>query len=334
MLGRTMTLLVVLAIASYPALASEVLFDRLNDEPGAQILFPKDAASECLAGVKKDDGSFENAVRIPFVSDARFVQLLQPTSYPAILNRICVCWSSSQSLESMSYSLLAYDDNGTSGQPGSLLGSKGVSAVNLNAFTRDFFGYECSDLNVNVTSGSVYVGVSWNSASEFRYFLCTDESVSTPTATMYTSSNGGNTWSSVSSTDPNTRALGIRANFGAGASGACVQDADTLCLNNGRFKVEATYNTNSTSGVAQVVKLTDETGYLWFFNANNVETVVKVLNACGVNNRYWVFAGGLTDQGVVLTVTDTVTQLSKTYTNPRGQVWVTITDTNALAVCP
>jgi hypothetical protein len=327
------TVLVFLAV-SYPALASDTPFAWLSDEPGAEELLPKDAASECTAGVRKDDGTFENAVRVPFVSDARFVQLLQPTSYPAILNRACVCWSTSQSFESMSYSLLVYDDNGTGGQPGSLLGAKVVSAVNLDAFTRDFFGYECSDLNVNLTSGGAYVGVSWNSASEIRYFLCTDESVSTPAATMYTSSNGGTTWSSVSSTDPNTRALGIRAVFGAGASGACVSDADTLCLNHGRFKVEATFNTNTSSGTAQVVKLTDETGYMWFFNANNVETVVKVLNACGVNNRYWVFAGGLTDQGVVLTVTDTVTQLSKTYTNPRGQVWVTITDTNALAACP
>ena len=33
----------------------------------------------------------------------------------------------------------------------------------------------------------------------------------------------------------------------------------------------------------------------WFFQAENVEAVVKVLNGCGINDRYWVFAGGLTD---------------------------------------
>jgi hypothetical protein len=335
MLKPTVSAVVLLVLGAVTVDASESPFALLSEEPGAAAWLPeKDGASECTGGAIRDDGSFENAIRIPFVSDARFVQLLQPTSYPSILNRVCVCWSSSQSLESMSYSLLVYDDNGASGQPGSLLGGKVVSAVNLNAFTRDFFGYECSDLNVNLTSGGAYVGVSWNSASEFRYFLCTDESTSTPAATMFTSSNAGTTWTPVSSGSPGTRALGIRAQFGAGSSGACVSDADTLCLNGGRFKVEATFNTNSQSGTAQVVKLTDETGYMWFFNANNVETVVKVLNACAVNNRYWVFAGGLTDQGVVITVTDTVTQLTKTYTNTRGQTWVTITDTNALAACP
>lgn len=115
---------------------------------------------------------------------------------------------------------------------------------------------------------------------------------------------------------------------------ACVPDADTLCLRGGRFKVEASWNTDSASGVAQVVKLTDETGYLWFFSQDNVESVVKILNGCGINNRYWIFAGGLTDQGVEITVTDTLMSETKTYTNPRGQTWETITDIDALATCP
>lgn len=115
---------------------------------------------------------------------------------------------------------------------------------------------------------------------------------------------------------------------------ACVADGDTLCLKGGRFKVEATWNTDSASGAAQVVKLTDETGYLWFFNQTNVESVVKILDGCALNNRFWIFAGGLTDQGVEFTVTDTLMSVSKTYTNPRGQVWRTIADIDALATCP
>ncbi|HSS77993.1 MAG TPA: hypothetical protein VLV54_14780 [Thermoanaerobaculia bacterium] len=34
------------------------------------------------------------------------------------------------------------------------------------------------------------------------------------------------------------------------------------------------------------MKLTDETGYLWFFSNTNVEAVVKVLNACSFNQRF------------------------------------------------
>jgi hypothetical protein len=117
----------------------------------------------------------------------------------------------------------------------------------------------------------------------------------------------------------------------------CIADDTTLCLGNGRFKVQGNYTTtNAGSGMAHAVKLTDDTGYFWFFQQNNVEAVVKVLNGCGLNNHFWVFAGGLTDQGVTFTVTDTTKSptVSRTYTNPRGTKWVTITDTSALSTCP
>lgn len=174
----------------------------------------RDAADECTAGgVIRDDGSFENGVRVPFVSDARYVQLMAPQAFPALLDRVCVCWTSGSSLESMTYNLLVYDDEGSGGQPGAFLAGKQVTAVNLNAFTDEFFGYECSDLDVTIDSGPVYVGVQWNSAAEFHYFLCTDESVSTPAATMFTSSSGGTFWTPVTSSAPAARALGVRAHF-------------------------------------------------------------------------------------------------------------------------
>ncbi|HVF59846.1 MAG TPA: fibronectin type III domain-containing protein [Thermoanaerobaculia bacterium] len=115
----------------------------------------------------------------------------------------------------------------------------------------------------------------------------------------------------------------------------CIQNATTLCLNNNRFQVRATFRTSQPqTGQAQVVELTPDTGYLWFFAASNVEAVVKVLNACTLNNRYWVFAGGLTDVEVIMTVTDSQTGVSKTYTNPLGAPFQPIQDTNAFATCP
>jgi hypothetical protein len=108
-----------------------------------------------------------------------------------------------------------------------------------------------------------------------------------------------------------------------------------LLLNNGRFEVEAVWETaQGQSDAGQAVSLTGDTGYFWFFDSANVEVVIKVLNGCGLNNRYWVFAGGLTNVRAVITVTDTLTGASKTYTNPQGTAFQPIQDTSALAACP
>jgi hypothetical protein len=115
----------------------------------------------------------------------------------------------------------------------------------------------------------------------------------------------------------------------------CVANVTTLCLNNSRFKVQAQWFTwDGASGVGQVIPLTSDTDAFWFFSPNNVEVVVKVPNGCGVNSRYWTFAGGLTNVNVILTVTDTQTGAVKTYVNPQGTAFQPIQDTNAFATCP
>jgi hypothetical protein len=91
--------------------------------------------------------------------------------------------------------------------------------------------------------------------------------------------------------------------YGTGAV-LCVSNATTMCLNNGRFKLTVSWVSPTASGLGQQVPLTTDTGYFWFFASTNVEMVVKVLNACGVNAHYWVFAGGLTNVAVTMTVTD------------------------------
>jgi hypothetical protein len=115
----------------------------------------------------------------------------------------------------------------------------------------------------------------------------------------------------------------------------CTADANTMCLNGNRFRVQALYQTSQgQSGEAKTVKLTDDSGYLWFFSASNIEAVVKVLNGCTTTGFYWVFAGGLTDVRVVLSVTDTQTQETATYINPLGRPFQPIQDTQALDSCP
>ena len=132
---------------------------------------------------------------------------------------------------------------------------------------------------------------------------------------------------------PSTLDLGPSSTTAAAAP--CVSNATTLCLNNGRFQVQTQWTTTAgASGAGQAVSLTGDTGYFWFFSANNVEMVVKVVNGCAVNSSYWTFAGGLTDVNVVTTVTDTQTGATRTYTNPQSTAFQPIQDTSAFPSCP
>jgi hypothetical protein len=117
----------------------------------------------------------------------------------------------------------------------------------------------------------------------------------------------------------------------------CIPNIETLCLNNGRFAVMASYQQTPSgpSFQATAVPLTGDSGYFWFFNEANVELVVKVLDGCfDPFQSYWVFASGLTNVGVTLAVTDTLVGLTKTYENPIGHAFLPIQDTKAFSTCP
>ena len=79
---------------------------------------------------------------------------------------------------------------------------------------------------------------------------------------------------------------------------------------------------------------TSDSDVMWFFNASNLEILIKVLNACTVNNRYWVFFAATTNVEFGLTVTDTQSGKIKTYFNPLGRAAPPVQDTSAFATCP
>ncbi len=115
---------------------------------------------------------------------------------------------------------------------------------------------------------------------------------------------------------------------------SCAPSDTALCLNGGRFRVEAEWRTpQGRTGRAQAVPLTSDTGYFWFFGAANVEAVVKVLNACASGQRFWVFAAGLTNVEVDLTVADTWTGKVRTYRNPLNKPFRPLQDTSAFKTC-
>lgn len=289
------------------------------------------AGPTCTGGVAVDDGTFETGYFV-IGSSSQIVQRLTPQVHPSLLTRACLCWTSDNPASTtLPFNIVVYDDNGAGGQPGTLLGTRAVTANGVSNTASTFFGYDCSLLDIGVDSGSVYVGASWNQIANPDFYLCADESATTPAAKIYGSNDAGAHWTLFQDVEDQARAVGVRAEFFANG---CIPDEFTLCLNEGRFAVQATYQTaDGQSGAAHVQKLTDQTGYLWFFNEENVEAVVKVLDGCGLNDRFWVFAGGLTNVRTVITVTDKQENSTKIYTNPQGQAFRPIQDTNAFATC-
>lgn len=76
----------------------------------------------------------------------------------------------------------------------------------------------------------------------------------------------------------------------------------------------------------------NDSGYFWFTDPRYVEVYFRVLDRC-ISGRYWVLVASLTDVEYTLTVTDTESPATVSYTNPAGERTV-VTDTDALDVCP
>lgn len=109
-----------------------------------------------------------------------------------------------------------------------------------------------------------------------------------------------------------------------------------LCLHAGRFRVTISWiDFLEQTGHGQPLPFSsNDSGLFWFFDAANWEMLVKVLDGCGTNGHYWVFAAATTNVAYTLTVTDTSTDESVFYRNPLGQASPATTDTMAFATCP
>jgi hypothetical protein len=126
--------------------------------------------------------------------------------------------------------------------------------------------------------------------------------------------------------------------------GGCVANSTTLCIDDvpgdKRFQITssfATVQSGGESGNGHAVPLASlgvsEGGLFWFFQSTNPEMLIKVINGCAVNERFWVFYSAGTNVGFKVTVTDTQTGHSVKYQNTDLTAAPPEQDTSALA-CP
>ncbi len=108
-----------------------------------------------------------------------------------------------------------------------------------------------------------------------------------------------------------------------------------LCFHQERFTVEVVWRDGrGGTGLGRPAPAwSHDSGVLWFFDEENWEMLVKVLDGCGINDRFWVFAAASTDVEYGLRVTDTLSGYVKSYFNPLGRAAAALTDTAAFATC-
>ncbi|MCP3961492.1 MAG: ricin-type beta-trefoil lectin domain protein, partial [bacterium] len=120
------------------------------------------------------------------------------------------------------------------------------------------------------------------------------------------------------------------------AAEVCTRDSLGLCLNQERFRVDLEWTSfDGSTGLGRAVPVgSDDSGLLWFFQAENWEMLIKVLDGCAINDRLWVFAAATTTVEYTLRVTDTRTPAVREYFNPLNNAAASITDTDAFDACP
>ncbi len=103
---------------------------------------------------------------------------------------------------------------------------------------------------------------------------------------------------------------------------ACTEDAYTMCLIGGRYRVTSHWRNQYAGGATanlSKAKLTDATGAFWIANASTYEYVIRI-QAGQFNGRSWIAIPTFTDVEFWVAVTDTVNGQSKEYHSAPGNL--------------
>lgn len=105
---------------------------------------------------------------------------------------------------------------------------------------------------------------------------------------------------------------------------------DDLCLAPAFFITVSWRTADGATGTGTVVPVASTgSGIFWFFSLESWELMVKVINACDLNESVWVFTAATTNVFYRLEVVDVRTGVTKIYFNYPGPPSQAVTDTVA-----
>lgn len=135
--------------------------------------------------------------------------------------------------------------------------------------------------------------------------------------------------------------------LGQTGSGDCQPSPTDLCLLDDRFRVSVEWEDEPANpfrfletpllGEGNAVDLEGDRGidggYFWFFEPDDVELVVKMLDGRPINGHFWFFYGATTNVEYTIRVVDTQTGTPVEYFNAQGELGVGA-DTSAFEETP
>jgi PKD repeat protein len=101
---------------------------------------------------------------------------------------------------------------------------------------------------------------------------------------------------------------------------SCVEDANTMCLIGGRYRITSRWKNQYAGGVTAAMykaTLTDATGAFWLLDGNTYEFMIRIDTATN-NGRAWIAIPTFTDVEFWIDVTDTKTNEFKEYHSAPG----------------
>ncbi len=202
-----------------------VLFLSISSGSAAQNLAPTSAGDsvavfggqDCADGVVKDDGSLETGYGwVPSAVAGRYVQRFEAAEFRSRkMEEICICWTRTRSDEEISFKVQLFRDR--SGQPArDPVASVDVVATLVPTYPEGaFYSVDVSDADMHAPTDAFYLGVEWNPSEDAFFFVCVDQTDTTPVVDGWFIDDRASEWGSVLRTsDPifsNHRAMMIRA---------------------------------------------------------------------------------------------------------------------------
>ena len=139
-------------------------------------------------------------------------------------------------------------------------------------------------------------GRTARTVSDTTAFPCTTAEVAAAKAKAASAGDGASALPAGGSPVATSTALASATRLAAGTATDCTPSGPALTLSGG-YTVSMCYETSAGAvGQARDWGLdSSQSALLYFFDRNNVEVLIKVLDGCGVNGHRWVFVAPVTD---------------------------------------